>query len=101
MQLIDPKVFGGAQFDGLAKARLTPVVEGRPPFLRVKATGEVFPWSEQLAERGDLVEAAQEFVPLPPKAALPPLRPPRFDGGMQSAKMAAAGSSNGNAVGAT
>lgn len=89
MQLIDPKLFGGSQFDSLAKAKLTPTVEGRPPFLRIKATGEVLPWSEPLSERGDLVEAAYEFVPLQRKAVMPPLRPPRFEGGAQSARLAA------------
>ena len=89
MQLIDPKLFGGSAFDSLAKARLTPSVPDNPPFLKVKATGEVFPWSEALADRGDLVEAAYEFTIPPRKAIMPPLRPPRFDGGAQSAKLAA------------
>lgn len=98
MQLIDPKSFGGSQFDALGKARLTPSVPGNPPFLKVKATGEVFPWSEALADRGDLVEAAFEFVPPPRKALMPALRPPRFDGGVQSAKLAAVETSNANVI---
>jgi hypothetical protein len=98
MQLIDPKVFGGSQFDGLAKARLTPSVAGNPPFLRVKATGETFPWSEQLADRGDLVEAAYEFVPEKRKAIMPPQRPPRFDGGAQSPRLAATETNDVNAI---
>ena len=101
MQLIDPKVLGGSQFDGLAKARLTPSVEGNPPFLRLKSTGEVFPWSEALADRGDLMEPAWEFTPVKPKALRPSLVPPRFDGGRQSAKLAAVGAENGDASTAT
>lgn len=101
MQLIDPKVFGGSQFDGLTKARLTPPVEGNPPYLKLKSTGEVFPWSEALADRGDLMEPAWEFV-LPPTQALRPSRvPPRFDGGQQSAKLATAGANNGDTQAAT
>jgi hypothetical protein len=57
------------------------MVEGEPPFLREKLTGQLWPYTETMAQRGDLVEgywpeggpvAVVAKAPVKAKKAVPP-----------------------------